>query len=245
MPLQPGWREMPIDRAWPGPHLATMRVLASLGGLLVAATASAQAPELPARGTSTAGFIPAGYRVLKEVVGHLNGDEHRDVVLILGDARERPDSILGDPRPRLLLVLAGEPSGLRLEVATDRAVLGRSDGGAFGDPLENLDLDRNVIVVTHHGGTAWRWRLVHRFRFQQGEYRLIGRTTTRYFNGAYCERLKEYRPTTHLDENFATGHRYRYDVPEQRCVKRERRTRFTPARLTLGAVDLAKELEAR
>lgn len=245
IPVRPAGGEIPIDQASPGPHLASMRVLASLSGLLVASTASAQLPELPARATSTAGFIPTGYRILKEVAGHLNGDEYRDLVLILSDARERPDSILGDTRPRLLLVLAGEPSGFRLDVATDRAVLGRREGGAFGDPLESLDLDRNVIVVTHYGGSAWRWRLIHRFRFQQNGYRLVGRTITKYFNGAYCERLKEYRPTTHLNENLATGHRYRYEVPEQRCVKRERRTRFTPIRTALLGFDLSKEIDDR
>ena len=243
--IRPNTASAAIDPVPAGYDLARMRTLAVVGSLFLAATAVAQVPQLPARATSTTAFVPPGYRPMKEVVGHLNGDEHRDVVLILGDARERPDSILEDPLPRLLLVLAGEPAGFRLDVVSQHAVLNRVDGGAFGDPLDELTLDRNVIIVEHYGGSAWRWRFIHKFRHQGGRYELVGRTTTSYFNATYCRRIKEYRPTTFIDENLNTGRRYRYDVPETQCIKRERRTRFTPQRIALADFNLLKDVADR
>lgn len=238
----PGWRAAIAQNRASG-HLAPMRSLAALAGLCLAQSLAAQAPG-PRTAPSTASFIPEGYRTLREVAGHLNGDEHRDVVLILGDARETPDSILEEALPRLLLVLAGTRDGYRLDVRTDNAVLGRMDGGAF-DPLDDLSLDRNVIVLGHYGGSAWRWRFVHRFRIQAGEYRLVGRTTTSYFNAAYCEKIQAYRPTTVIDDNLITGQRIRTEVPEHRCIKRTRRTRFKAEPITLGGFDIRKDVEER
>lgn len=194
---------------------------------------AAQVDRVPEAGPTPGAFIPSGYLLLKEVHGHLNGDEHGDVVLILGDRRERIDSIVDDLPPRLLLVLHGTTTGFRLAVASATAVFGKYEGGAFGDPLDDLALERNVIVITHLGGSAWRWRYVHRFRFQQGDYRLIGRTETTFFTGQRCDRLREFRPTTHQDDNYRTGRRYRYEVPEARCVKRERRESIPAGRPAL------------
>ncbi|MDX2061323.1 MAG: hypothetical protein SFV24_26150 [Gemmatimonadales bacterium] len=194
---------------------------------------AAQVDRVPETGPTPGAFIPAGYLLLKEVRGHLNGDERGDVVLIVGDRRERIDSIVDDLPPRLLLVLHGTATGFRLAVASATAVFGKLEGGSFGDPLDDLALERNVIVLSHLGGSAWRWRYVHRFRFQQGDYRLIGRTETSFFTGRRCDRLREFRPTTHQDDNYNTGRRYRYEVPEDRCVKRERRETIRVGPLTL------------
>ncbi|MBM4187124.1 MAG: hypothetical protein FJ206_07410 [Gemmatimonadetes bacterium] len=222
-----------------------MRPLVTLAILTLPAAQLAAQPSLPASGAAPSAFVPEGYRILRELAGHLNGDEYRDAVLILADAREAPDTIVEDPLPRILVVLTGSRGGFRLAVVNDRAVLGRLDGGAFGDPLDELSLDRNVIVLSPYGGSAWRWRFTHRFRFHADRFELIGRTTASYFNAAYCDRLGEYRPTTHIDENLLTGERVRYQVPESRCVKRTRRSRFQPVRPSLAEFDIRKDTEGR
>jgi hypothetical protein len=213
--------------------------------LVVAITPlAAQQPELPGRARSTASFVPSGYRVLKDIAGFLNGDEHRDVVLLIGDDREANDSIVADLRPRVLIVLAGTGDGFTLELANGAAVLGRHQGDEF-DPLEELSLDRSTIVVKHHGGSVWRWASTHRFRFDRGDYRLIGRTNRTYQPARYCNSLKEYRPATFDDQDLVTRTRYRYRVPADRCVKIQQRGKLPRTSQALRDFNIQSEIDAR
>jgi hypothetical protein len=72
---------------------------------------------------------------------------------------------------------------------------------------------------------------------------LIGRTTRSYHNLGRCDALDTFQPETFDDVNFNTGVRHHYEVPEDRCVKRERRTRIAKKPLTrLADFDLAEDL---
>lgn len=215
-----------------------------LAFILATVPLAAQPPELPGRARSTAAFVPSGYRVLKDLAGFLNGDEHRDVVLVIGDDRETNDSIVEDLKPRVLIVLAGQEEGFTLEFANATAIMGRNDGGSF-DPLDDVSLDRSTIVITHDGGSAWRWAYTHRFRFDRGDYRLIGRTSRTYYNARYCAKLKEYRPTSFDDQNLVTRTRYRYRVPENRCVKLEQRGKVPRTSQTLRDFDIQGDIAAQ
>ncbi len=215
--------------------------------LAVPGSVMAQVGEIPRSGPTPGAFIPPGYVVLAEARGHLNGDETGDVVVILGHRRERGDSALADPPPRLLLVLHGGPAGFDLAVASATAVLPRSAGSPTRpDPLVDLALARNVIVVRHEGGDRRQWRLSHRYRLHLGTYRLIGRAETSFGTGRRCASLGEFSPTEHREENYLTGRRYRYTIPEGRCVRRERREALPQAPLRLlEEVDAGAERKGR
>ena len=74
---------------------------------------------------------------------------------------------------------------------------------------------------------------------------LIGRTSQWYHNLGACEKLETFQPMTFDDVNYNTGIRYHYEVSEDRCVKRERRTRIVrKPLLRLADFDITTDVEA-
>lgn len=218
--------------------------------VLVAALAPAAlgaqqpAPVIPTQGATTTAFVPEGYLALFTVPGALDDDAFDDAVLVLGDRRETVDSMVDHRSPRVLVVLRGTAQGFELAVRNDHAILGQHDGGVFGDPLDAVAIERRTIVITHSGGSAWRWRYVHRFREQSGTFELIGRTITSYYNARHCDAIDEFQPTTFDDINFITRRHEHDEVPEDRCVKRQIRGLIAPGPLTpLATFDILADLE--
>jgi hypothetical protein len=99
---------------------------------------------------------------------------------------------------RILLVLLQQADGSFQEaIETGKAILCRGCGGVFGYPLESIAIDNETLVITHYGGSRDRWGYVHRFRLQDGDWYMIGRTET------YHDTLSQKSEIT--DENLLTG----------------------------------------
>ena len=58
------------------------------------------------------------------------------------------------------------------------AILPSQQGGMMGDPFEGISIERNCIVINHFGGSRQKWNYTHRFRYQSGDFQLIGATVT-------------------------------------------------------------------
>jgi hypothetical protein len=58
------------------------------------------------------------------------------------------------------------------------AILLELQGGMMGDPFKGISIDKNCIVINHFGGSRQKWSYMHRFKFQNGEFQLIGATTS-------------------------------------------------------------------
>ena len=144
----------------------------------------ADAPPLPKRAATLAGFVPPGWRTLGEARGDLNGDGLADIVAVLGSRREESAPADADLPPRLLLVAlagrgkGGTTAGYRRAALDQRAVFARSDGGAFGDPFADIRVERGTLALEHYGGSRERWGYTDRFRLQNGAWEQIGRTST-------------------------------------------------------------------
>lgn len=240
--LRPRERRLTDGRL--APQFPAVLIGPFLASALLATPPERQEPQFPAWARTTTAFVPTGYHVLKDLAGHLNGDENRDVVLLLGDVRESHDALIEDLAPRLLVVLAGDDSGFVFLFANPDAIMGKNDGGSF-DPLESIELDRSVIVIRHMGGSAWRWAYTHRFRFQQGDFFLVGRTLRTFYNANYCRTIREFRPTTYEDQNLLTGARVGYRVPDDRCVKRRTRGKLPNERVMLRRFDVRRDVESQ
>ena len=182
--------------------------------LAVVASPAAQAQSFPTSAPTPAGFIPKGYYQLPEgrATGDLNADGRPDVVLALaptasteaGPVLATNDNI---PFPRLLVVLWRTANGYELAAAARRAILGRNDGGAFGDPFAGLDIAKGVLTIYHYGGSSWRWSLTAKFRYQQGDFYQIGDTyNLMQSTAANCLKLPDHRPgDVYRDTNLLTG----------------------------------------
>lgn len=138
------------------------RSLLMILGLLVAASAGAQTAPLP---DELKPFILPKYEVLDFATGDLNGDARPDAVLILKDPNE--DSTFDERLPRPLLILVRQANGkLKQVLRNDTAVMGRHDGGVFGDPYQEMDISKNGFNLYFYGGSAWRWAYEYRFAWK-------------------------------------------------------------------------------
>jgi hypothetical protein len=182
--------------------------------LALAASAAVRAQTIPTTGATPASFIPKGYYQLPEgrATGDLNADGRPDVVLALaptasteaGPALASNDNI---SYPRLLVVLWRTATGYEQGYVARQAILGRTDGGAFGDPFAGLDIAKGVLSISHYGGSSWRWSLTAKFRYQQGDFYQIGDTYSLMQSTAEnCPTLLDHRPgDIYRDTNLLTG----------------------------------------
>lgn len=172
---------------------------------------------IPAVGKNIPGFIPKGFDTLATTSGDLNKDGLADLALVLRSIAE--DSVVGDAEvpDRILLILFKEADGYRLAGRSDKAIMCKQCGGIFGDPFAGITIAKGVLVIDHYGGSNWRWSYTHRFRYQQGDFYLIGQTSNSYWNVVMCEKLDDFAGRKYKDENLVTGSFEEKEISEEGC----------------------------
>lgn len=115
--------------------------------------------------------IPKGYKKLVEVNGDLDKDDIEEKVFVF-DTPEEGD--LGTIR-EVRIYLKGL-KGWKLWYKARNAVLSSQHGGVMGDPFQDLKIERGCIVINHFGGSRQKWTYTHRYRYQKGDWKLIGTT---------------------------------------------------------------------
>ncbi|MGV8983465.1 hypothetical protein [Clostridium sp.] len=149
-------------------------------------------------------FIPKGYNILErvkgkptKVEGDLNNDGINDVAIVI----EGTTKIEGEAAPRSLMILLGnKEKSYSTSVIAEKAVLLSNEGGVWGDPFENIAIDRGSILLSFYGGSNDRWFSSYRFRFQNNGWFLIGATHGSYYT---AKTTKDNADTE--DYNLLTG----------------------------------------
>ncbi|MEO8406700.1 MAG: hypothetical protein ABI480_18955 [Chitinophagaceae bacterium] len=177
--------------------------------------------KIPKSGTTINAFIPKGYDTLSTTTGDLNKDGLSDAVLALASAKETnfdpaKDDIDSMP-PRLLLILFNTGKGYMLAGKSAGALLCKECGGVFGDPFSSLVIDKNILTINHYGGSSWRWGSHYKFRYQQNDFYLIGRTSYSYWNVERCEKLDDFAGADYKDENLVTGSYEERKISQEGC----------------------------
>lgn len=166
--------------------------------LSVAAQAEVKVPSFPKTGKTLNDFVPSGWKVLKKTEGDLNKDNLPDLAVILASNVEdtNSDDAMDAPRPLLILFKQADGS-LLLSAVQPAIVMCKQCGGVFGDPLEDFTIERGTVVLKHYGGSNDKWGSTYRFRFQDGDWFLIGKLVFNH-NGISGEHHEK-------DENLLTG----------------------------------------
>jgi hypothetical protein len=182
--------------------------------------------KIPVSGKSIVAFIPKDYDTLEVVKGDLNKDNIADVAMVLKSKEEDKDDAnkSGDELPpRLLLVLLKQADGYKLAAKSDSAILCGDCGGVFGDPFAGITIVKGVLIVDHFGGSAWRWGTTHRFRYQQNDFYLIGKTSHSFWNVKFCDKLNDFAGTSVEDINLLTGSYVEKEISEECVLKKNKK----------------------
>ncbi|MFZ5986881.1 MAG: hypothetical protein ACOYWZ_07140 [Bacillota bacterium] len=144
-------------------------------------------------------FIPKGWHILQKsddelaiAEGDLNKDEITDVALVIEDDK--------DVDARSLLIAFGNPDKtFSLSIMADNAIMRTWEGGGFGDPFQEIKVDRGSILLKFFGGSSERWHQYYRFRYQNNGWYLIG-----YTEGSYVS-IGDTMEVVEEDYNLLTG----------------------------------------
>lgn len=117
--------------------------------------------------------IPADWKIIKQLKADLNSDGLEDLIYVL-ERTLQPE----DWPPRVLAIYFKNPNGqYSKSIQSQHAIMCSLCGGMMGDPFSDLQVTKKgVIVISHYGGSRDRWAFVHRWRYQDGAWKLIGFT---------------------------------------------------------------------
>jgi len=74
-------------------------------------------------------------------------------------------------RPQIKVVFRQKDGSYELSLTSDKAILLANEGGAFGDPLEGVEISNGSVLLkfdggSSYGGSVWWWDNKYRFRYQ-------------------------------------------------------------------------------
>lgn len=137
--------------------------------------------------------IPKKYVPLKEVLGDLDKDGIDEKVVVYDMTDQDED---GEGIDRELIIFKRKGNDWIIWKRSTQAVGGSKDGGMMGDPFEDIKIEKGILTIVQFGGSSWKWSHIDKYRFQSGEFELIGYTSS---YGKPCEYWEE------TDYNLITG----------------------------------------
>lgn len=222
-----------------------MRALAA-AWLFLSAAAGAQMPEppavtfpvLPAHAASAQGFVPGDWKIAKQQAGDLNGDGKADLALLLKMTAKanfvplddsEPNKLF-DTNPYMLAVALGDPAGgYRLAASNAKFFLRREfpyTGDVPPDEGDSVRIERGTLLLYNE---YLRGFDSFRFRWENGEFRLIGYESSGADGGCVEQ----------ISINYLTGKVKWSDAPIEGGKKVSVDRTVTPGALpTLGTIDM-------
>ncbi len=137
--------------------------------------------------------VPENYVIIDSVEGDLDKDGIKEMVAAF-DTRKPIEEF--DNIPRELHIYKKKSNKWILWKKSEQALYGSRDGGMMGDPFDKIEITNGVLLISQAGGSSWKWNVTDKYRYQNGEFYLIG-----YSNifGKPCEYWTE------IDFNLNTG----------------------------------------
>lgn len=159
-------------------------------------------------------LIPDNYSVVDSVSGDLDKDSIAELVVAYNMGPENDI----DGVPRELIIYKRKNDKWTEWKKSDQALYGSKDGGMMGDPFGELEIKNGILLISQNGGSSWKWGFTDKYRFQDGEFYLIGYSS---IAGKLCEYWED------VDFNLSTGKMIvkkefeECETEEQQIYKRE------------------------
>lgn len=163
--------------------------------------------------------IPENYSIVDSVSGDLDKDSLAELVVVYNTGPENEI----DGVPRELIIYKLENNKWVEWKKSEQALYGSRDGGMMGDPYGEMEIKNGILHISQNGGSSWKWGFTDKYRFQDGEFYLIGYSS---IDGKLCEYWRE------ADFNLSTGKMIvkkefeECETGEQEIYNRENETLF-------------------
>lgn len=138
--------------------------------------------------------IPKNYSIVDTVKGDLNKDGINELVIAYNTQKGKEDTF--ESVPRELIIYKKENSKWIVWIKSKQALYGSRDGGMMGDPFGEIEIKNGILLVSHNGGSSWKWGHTDKYRYQDGQFYLIGYSSN---DGRPCDYF------TSVDFNVLTG----------------------------------------
>lgn len=136
-------------------------------------------------------FTPKYWKLKATAYGNLDDDGAEEAVAVY----EMPRIDDGDTE-QVFAIFKKENGNWKLWNQTSAPIMSTQSGGMMGNPFDGISISKKSIVIKHFGGSRDKWSYTHRFRFQNGDWYLIG-ASVHY--GAPCDYDVKF------DYNISTG----------------------------------------
>ena len=128
-------------------------------------------------------FIPPGWKILDSATGDLNKDRHIDAAIVLqfkdsvSLVKAEDDTVV--TQPRMLIILLKDPSGNNYTLAEqNNTFILNHDQQNMDDPYVGMSIEKGILTIDFNlfmSAGGWSTSSAsHKFRYQQGEFVLIG-----------------------------------------------------------------------
>ena len=136
-------------------------------------------------------FTPKYWKQKATAYGNLDADDAEEAVAVY----EMPSINDGDT-DQVLAIFKKENGKWKLWNQTTAPLMSSGSGGMMGNPFDGIAISKRSIVIKHFGGSRAKWAYTHRYRFQNGDWYLIGASV---HDGAPCD------DDVKFDYNLSTG----------------------------------------
>jgi len=151
--------------------------------------------------------IPSGFSKIGSAMGDLDKDSIAELVVIYNTSeiidKDSSDIV------RLLVIYKKIGGQWTIWKQSKNAVLSGMSGGVLGDPFQGIEITKGVLKIFHNGGSSEKWSITDIYRYQNGDFYLIGFTD---YSGCPCDYWEK------VDFNLSTG-KLTYSKEYEVCEK--------------------------
>lgn len=146
--------------------------------------------------------LPEHYSLMDHAIGDLNQDGKDDIAVVI----EQGKGVYSGSRG--IFIFLNKNGTYKLTYENRFLILGRSEGGIFGDPYYGISLSDGKFYVSDYGGSVFRWSHTYTFSYKDQQLNLtqieISDYYTHTYNGIYsiCDLIAgEMETRTFVDLN--------------------------------------------